>query len=62
MDKKYTITVTEWELGQIIAAVNMRMKYYERESENQENESLDRYMHKLTADGYHELLEKFSNL
>lgn len=61
MDQEYTITLNDWELGQILAALQVRRNYYKRESENQEYESLDRYMCKLTANGCHELLEKFSN-
>ena len=62
MAKEYTITLSELELVKIINAMQMRRRYYQHESENQEYDSLDRYMYSLIVDEYDELLEKMNNL
>lgn len=62
MAKEYTITLSELELVKIINAMQMRRRYYQHKSENQEYDSLDRYMYSLIVDEYDELLEKMNNL
>lgn len=62
MAKEYTITLSELELAKIINAMQMRRRYYQYKSENQEYDSLDRYMYSLIVDEYDELLEKMNNL